>query len=558
MKKTISIITLLCLIIVTAFSGGAQYNDINGHWAESAINSWSERNIINGYDGNFRPDDSITRGETAVILDRIIKLDTESDNTFSDLDRNFYTSAILKANHAGIILGDGSLMRPNDAIILQEAVVMICRAFEIKSVDGDKTEFIDDRDISDWARGYINAMVKVGFLHGSEGYLNSQADITRAQFITILNNMYNSGQKALTFMIDGEEEEEITPSPLPLPEPTATPSESPTPSAAATGSSGGGGSGNSGSGSVAAPPEPEEDNITITTSLTDGAVQRGSKKTFDVWATDSGGNKINSEATLNGQPVPANWDDDAKTSFTLYFTDEGENEIVVMAENAEGKKKSVTYHMDYQRAELGETIGTAVFCIEAFSVGCGYIVPPQYVEVLEGENAAEMLDRVINQAGLGYENTGTLFEDFYLAAINQLDIEPNIPEALSGLLERQAENYDPDDRRNDRLAEFNFTNGSGWMFCLNNIFPNVGFADTYLSDEDVVRVQYTLYYGMDNGGYVAAGNGGYGYFESPDRDSATVRIAEIGIDSCDSSALELITKIDASSAEIRTAMSLLN
>ena len=30
------------------------------------------------------------------------------------------------------------------------------------------------------------------------------------------------------------------------------------------------------------------------------------------------------------------------------------------------------------------------------------------------------------------------------------------------------------------------------MYCLKNVFPNVGFADSYLSEGDVVRVQFTL------------------------------------------------------------------
>ena len=33
------------------------------------------------------------------------------------------------------------------------------------------------------------------------------------------------------------------------------------------------------------------------------------------------------------------------------------------------------------------------------------------------------------------------------------------------------------------LGEFVITNGSGWMYSVNNVFPNVGFADTYLSTE---------------------------------------------------------------------------
>lgn len=56
----------------------------------------------------------------------------------------------------------------------------------------------------------------------------------------------------------------------------------------------------------------------IETTLQDGALQKGSKKNFDVWAKDQSGKKISKTAvtvTLNGQTVPVTWDDTAKTSY---------------------------------------------------------------------------------------------------------------------------------------------------------------------------------------------------------------------------------------------------
>lgn len=43
------------------------FTDTTGHWAESAVNKWSqEYGVLQGYDdGSFRPDASITRGAFA-------------------------------------------------------------------------------------------------------------------------------------------------------------------------------------------------------------------------------------------------------------------------------------------------------------------------------------------------------------------------------------------------------------------------------------------------------------------------------------------------------------
>lgn len=68
--------------------------------------------------------------------------------------------------------------------------------------------------------------------------------------------------------------------------------------------------------------------------------------------------------------------------------------------------------------------------------------------------------------------------------------------------------FDPDDYGKNwvgYLGEFAFTNGSGWMYSVNTVFPNVGFSDCYLSDGDVVRVQFTLGYGADIGGFSSVG-----------------------------------------------------
>ena len=60
--------------------------------------------------------------------------------------------------------------------------------------------------------------------------------------------------------------------------------------------------------------------------------------------------------------------------------------------------------------------------------------------------------------------------------------------------------FDANNGSEESLGEFDYTYGSGWMYCLNNIFPNVGFADSWPSDGDVIRAQFTLAYGSDIGG----------------------------------------------------------
>ena len=274
-----------------------------------------------------------------------------------------------------------------------------------------------------------------------------------------------------------------------------------------------------------------EDIVTLETTLEDGITQRNSRMTFDVFAKDGDGKKLPAnEVTvlLNGDPVSVNWDDDTKTSYTLHFTKEGVNTVEIKAHKA-----SVTYTITYVKAEPGDVVGKAVFTVEALSLGGGYIIEPCYVDIIEGENAAQALARLLEERGFTYSNTGSLESGFYLSHIQGdalAGIDPtgdSIPQALREKLEEK--NFDIQTRTDETsLGEFDYTSASGWMYCLKNVFPNVGFADSYLSEGDVVRVQFTVAYGSDIGGGFAMGSGdSAGYFDMANKDALTRRVAAI-------------------------------
>lgn len=320
-----------------------------------------------------------------------------------------------------------------------------------------------------------------------------------------------------------------------------------------------------------------EDIITIETTLTDGITQKNSRRTFDVIARDANGEKISSsdvKVTLNGSAVKVNWDDSVKTSYTLRFTQEGENTVVINVRN----KKILTYTINYIKAEPGEVVGQAVFAVEAFSLGEGYIVEPTLVDIHEGENAARMLVSFLQANGFGYTNTGSLDSGFYMSAVTgtklaSIDVTgANIP---TGLLEKLAENGFTINKRSNpnSLGEFDYTTGSGWMYCLNNIFPNVGYADSYLSEGDVVRSQFTLAYGSDMGGGYAIGDNNYkGYFPVADKDDLTYRVAQInaeiakdadylkknGLQTAYDDAMTALTDLLSSQEDVDAALAALN
>ena len=289
----------------------------------------------------------------------------------------------------------------------------------------------------------------------------------------------------------------------------------------------------------------------LTTSLRDGYVHRGSRLSFEAIARDASGAKTGCTAMLNGEEIVPVRDDEEKTSYTVVFTREGENTITVYAgEGAD--RREITCRVTYVKAAPGEVIGRAVWSVEAFTVGAGYIVYPVEYPIREGENAAAELIGLLRENGLACYYGGTPDSDFYLACVadgqassatrggyarcaspdapRPLDLTPSIPGMLVPYLEKSASYFDPDDyAKNSRgyLGEFVFTDGSGWMHSVNGSFPNTALSDAYLSDGDVVRVQYTLAFGADLTG--AAGSGGTsrpaGFYPTANKDALTRAIA---------------------------------
>ena len=138
----------------------AAFTDTTGHWAETAITKWSEEySIINGYeDGTFRPDNSITRGAFAGILDRFLKFQSTSPaGTFSDLSGNYWEDAILKLHASGVYLGNNGQALAGDTITRQQAVTMIARAFNI-SGESATVYYLDADQVADYAKPYLAEM----------------------------------------------------------------------------------------------------------------------------------------------------------------------------------------------------------------------------------------------------------------------------------------------------------------------------------------------------------------------------------------------------------------
>lgn len=180
------------LALSLSVPASAAFSDTEGHWAQEAITKWSEKySILQGYDdGTFRPDQSITRGAFAGILDRFLKFQEMSEpEVFSDIAGNFWEGSILKLHASGVYLGNDGKALASNTITRQQAVTMLARAFHMEPETVD-LPYLDADQVAEYAEAYISEMTYRGYITDCEdGYFRPLDPITRAEFLNILNHM---------------------------------------------------------------------------------------------------------------------------------------------------------------------------------------------------------------------------------------------------------------------------------------------------------------------------------------------------------------------------------
>jgi prenyltransferase beta subunit len=177
-----------------------------------------------------------------------------------------------------------------------------------------------------------------------------------------------------------------------------------------------------------------------------------------------------------------------------------------------------TVPFQIQAAPQQTPIGSIIVSVEKFTLGQGYYREPQPVPFYNGDNGASILTRVLGAGN--YRNSGSVQDYFYLSKVkdptSSVQVPPYILDQIGAPLGSKAEAQ--------WLGEFDYTSMSGWMYAVNNEFPNVGMSQYTPQNGDVMRVQFSVHgYGGDLGGE-------WGYIQTANKDALTAKIAEINSD----------------------------
>lgn len=148
--------------------------------------------IVTGYPGtdDAKLDQFITRAELAKVLVKSINLDTVSGETgYTDVAAGHWAAEyVTAASQAGILEGQDAvkkLFAPKANVTVQELAAILVRALKLEvPTDADNTA-------SDWAKGYVAAAVKAGYIDADANY---QANATRALVFNAAHVFYEASK----------------------------------------------------------------------------------------------------------------------------------------------------------------------------------------------------------------------------------------------------------------------------------------------------------------------------------------------------------------------------
>lgn len=193
-RRFVAVLLSLCLILafIPVSAMAVEFDDAQGHWAEAAIDRWSDAGVVSGVGNNdFDPEGEMDRAQAASVFSELLQLTDEADiSNFTDIpDNAWYAGHIAKCVDAGIMAGmSDTTMEPETTLSREMFFTMFAQAMGIEREETSDVKFNDSAEASSWAVGYINALANRGFISGmGDGSVEPLSDINRASVMALLN-----------------------------------------------------------------------------------------------------------------------------------------------------------------------------------------------------------------------------------------------------------------------------------------------------------------------------------------------------------------------------------
>ncbi len=200
-RKVLALVLSIAMVMGSmgmAFAeGGTSFADMPDNWSTAPLNKAVENGLLKGYEEGgktlIKADNSLTRAEMAAVVNRAFNAINLADiSKVTDVSSSsWYAKDMAKAVGMRTFALD-TKMRPGDKITRQEAFAVLARAFKLTGSDSDYkalNKFSDKADIAAWALKDLDGLSAAGYIQGSGGKLNPKANITRAEFAVVMDNL---------------------------------------------------------------------------------------------------------------------------------------------------------------------------------------------------------------------------------------------------------------------------------------------------------------------------------------------------------------------------------
>lgn len=149
--------------------------------------------------GRFDPYGDITRAQFACLIARAMGFEepaegTEVDTRFIDVPSDYWgAAAIAFCQEQGLIEGySNGEFRPQNSITRQEVATILARAFDLTEISDEK--YVDDNLIPEWSSDAIYMNKAAGIMNGdAAGTFRPAANMNRAEAATVLMNANRAG-----------------------------------------------------------------------------------------------------------------------------------------------------------------------------------------------------------------------------------------------------------------------------------------------------------------------------------------------------------------------------
>lgn len=171
-----------------------QFKDMKDSWAERYVHMLAAKHLIQGMDNeNYGPALQVSRGDFITLIMRAAGINS-SRNTevYADVPANaYYAAAVAQATELGIVQGNGNLFRPKDSISREEAAVMLMKAQQVLFMDKQEstvnTVFSDQSQVSAWAQDAVEHVNALGLMTGKANLrFDPKGKVTRAEMAKIV------------------------------------------------------------------------------------------------------------------------------------------------------------------------------------------------------------------------------------------------------------------------------------------------------------------------------------------------------------------------------------